>query len=342
MSTEIVPREEKQNQVVHLPHDASTFQTHLMMADMFAKSTIVPADYQGNASNCFIAIDMAARMKMSPIAVMQSLYIVYGKPAWDAKFMISCVNFCGRFSAIQYEETGEGDDRGCVAWATEKETGEVLRSTRVTIAMAKQEGWFSKKGSKWQTMPGLMLRYRSATFFARTYCPELTLGLYMADEIEDITPESRREPQRQIAKPKPAKIQQPEPEPKTTPAQDEAIAGILENIKTADSQERLKEVGKHVNNIIDEFEITNGRCEMLRKKYAERLRELKKDEVLQKCLTQIQTASSLDMLKKVSLEILEVAKKHSFDESQMLELNEAELERREILKEAANQGTENF
>jgi hypothetical protein len=118
---------------------------------------------------------------------MQNLYIVYGKPAWSSQFLISCVNASGKFSPLRYALTGTGDDLGCVAWATDR-ANEKLESPRVTIGMAKAEGWFSKNGSKWKTMPELMLRYRAATLFARLYAPELTMGIQADDEIIDITP----------------------------------------------------------------------------------------------------------------------------------------------------------
>ena len=51
--------------------------------------------------------------------------------------------------------------------------------------MAKDEGWYGKSGSKWQTMPELMLQYRAAAFFARTNCPEITMGMYTSEEYSD-------------------------------------------------------------------------------------------------------------------------------------------------------------
>jgi hypothetical protein len=128
---------------------------------------------------------MAQRIKASPLAVMQNLYIVHGKPAWSSQFLIACVNASGKFSPIRYAMSGEGETRSCTAWAVDV-TGEKLESPAVTIAMAKAEGWYSKSGSKWQTMPELMLRYRSATLFARLYCPELTMGIQTDDEVVDV------------------------------------------------------------------------------------------------------------------------------------------------------------
>jgi hypothetical protein len=50
----------------------------------------------------------------------------------------------------------------------------------------KGEGWLNKSGSKWQTMPELMFRYRCAAFFARTFCPDVLNGLQTADEVRDV------------------------------------------------------------------------------------------------------------------------------------------------------------
>lgn len=152
----------------------------------FAASSLVPAQYQGNVANCIVALEMANRMGASPLMVMQNLYIVHGNPGWSSKFLIACFNQCGRFSALRYEFTA--DRNGCRAWATEKATGERIDGPQVTIEMARAEGWSTKAGSKWKTMPELMLMYRAAAFMIRTYAPEISMGLRTDDEIIDMGP----------------------------------------------------------------------------------------------------------------------------------------------------------
>ena len=156
-------------------------------ASMLAPSDIIPDTFKNKPANVLIALEMANRMGASPFAVMQSMYIVYGNPSFSSKFLIACFNSCGRFTSIKYEFFGEpnADGYGCRAWATEKATGEVVKSIDVTISMAKAEGWYEKKGSKWKTMPQLMLQYRAATFLIRTVAPELAMGLRTDDEILD-------------------------------------------------------------------------------------------------------------------------------------------------------------
>lgn len=165
------------------------FENAQRMAKALSTSAMVPETYRGdsNMGSCLIALEMANRIGANVLSVMQNLYIVHGKPAWSSQFLIACVNASGRFSPLRYRMTGEkgSDTYGCIAWATDK-TGEKLESPEITIGIAKAEGWFAKNGSKWKTMPELMLRYRTATLFARLYAPEITLGMHTEDEVVDI------------------------------------------------------------------------------------------------------------------------------------------------------------
>lgn len=157
------------------------------VASVFAQSTLVPKHYQGNPGNCMIALNMAQRLGCDPLMAMQNLYVVHGTPAWSAQFLIATFNKCGRFSSLRYEFIGEeGDDSwGCRAVAVELSTGEKLEGPLITIALAKKEQWYGKAGSKWQTMPEQMLRYRAAAWFVRVYAPEIAMGLHMAEEMLD-------------------------------------------------------------------------------------------------------------------------------------------------------------
>jgi len=165
------------------------FENAQRMAKALCSSQMVPETYrgEGNLGSCIIALEMANRIGANVMSVMQNLYIVHGKPAWSSQFLIACVNASGKFSPLRYTMTGKAntDAQGCIAWATDK-SGERLESPEVTIGMAKAEGWFQKNGSKWKTMPELMLRYRAATLFSRLYAPELSLGIHTDDEVIDI------------------------------------------------------------------------------------------------------------------------------------------------------------
>lgn len=167
--------------------NAASFESAQRMALALVSSNIVPEQYRGkdNIGNAIVALEMAQRIGASPLAVMQNLNIIHGRPSWSSTFIIAALNSCGRFAPIRFEVTGDGDDRSCIAWTTDK-TGERLEGPPASIAMAKAEGWFAKNGSKWKTMPELMLRYRAAAFFGRLYAPDVLNGMHATEEVEDI------------------------------------------------------------------------------------------------------------------------------------------------------------
>ena len=169
---------------------AEGFELLQRQAKMFCGSSLVPQQFQGeqNFGNAIIALEMAQRMNASPLMVMQNLYIVYGNPGWSSKFLIATFNQCGRFEAIKYKETGKKgtDSQGIIAYTREKGSDEIIQGPEVTILIAKQEGWYDKKGSKWKTMPDQMLRSRAAAWLIRTTAPEISMGLQTTDEIIDV------------------------------------------------------------------------------------------------------------------------------------------------------------
>jgi len=164
------------------------FQQVQFMAESLAQSDLIPKDYQRKPANVLIALSMAERMKADPMMVMQNLYVIHGRPSWSSQFLIACVNSCGKFSALQYEFFGtpNTDEWGCSAYATELESNQIVKGPSITMAMAKAEGWYGKNGSKWKTLPELMLTYRAAAFFVRTKAPEISMGMHTEEEARDM------------------------------------------------------------------------------------------------------------------------------------------------------------
>lgn len=165
---------------------SDNFIMAMQMAKALSSSTIVPATFQRNDANCLIAIEQANRLKVSPLMVMQNLYVIQGRPSWSSKFLIAAINNSGKFDMeLQFEETKGKDGKpfSCMAWTMKN--GRRVEGMTVDMDMAKDEGWLSKNGSKWKTMPQLMLRYRAASFFSSLNCPELTMGLYTKEEMQD-------------------------------------------------------------------------------------------------------------------------------------------------------------
>lgn len=215
------PREQSMPAVTMGFGSLQSFELMQRAARLLSSSTLVPAAYRQwdekkgenpNAlANCVVSLNMAQRMGADPLMVMQNLYIVEGRPSWSSQWIIAAINGCGRFSPLRFDlkdlgpkeveyETTKWVNRErvttkhkvtvpnleCIAWAIERETGARIDSPRVSIEMAVKEGWYGKSGSKWQTMPEVMLRYRTASFFGKLYAPELLMGLQTVEEAADI------------------------------------------------------------------------------------------------------------------------------------------------------------
>lgn len=166
----------------------ATFEHAQRAAMALASSDLVPESYRGKEKigSCLLALDIANRVGASPLMVMQNLHIIHGRPSWSSTYIISALNSCGRFSPLRFKVEGTGDGMTCIASALDKSTGEVLEGPPVSIGMAKAEKWYERTGSKWKTMPDLMLRYRAAAFFGRLYAPDVLMGMQTVEEIRDV------------------------------------------------------------------------------------------------------------------------------------------------------------
>ena len=162
-----------------------SFESAQRIAASLADSALVPQAYRGQSGlpNCIVAIEIANRMGMSPFQVMQNLNVIHGRPSWSSQFIIGLIQGSNRFDGFTYNETSDS----CQCLAVLKTTGEQVSGARITMDMAKKEGW--TKNSKWQTMPEVMLRYRAASSFGRFHIPDLILGIQSVEENEVIEAE---------------------------------------------------------------------------------------------------------------------------------------------------------
>jgi hypothetical protein len=239
-----------------------SFELMQRAAKLLTASSLVPKEYQGNLPNCVIALNMATRLGADPLMVMQNLYVVHGRPSWSAQFLIACFNQCGRFSSMRYRWGGTPgtDSWSCIAYSKELATGEVIEGPEITIALAKKEGWYQKNGSKWQSIPQLMLMYRAAAWLTRTHAPEISMGLQTQEEMHDVYdaakgPDGRyavtTESLRQAAETGETHAEEPQVDKETGEIKDEAIPhfddqGAIDMIREAKTVKALGGVWKEI------------------------------------------------------------------------------------------------
>lgn len=185
--------------------DPDRLERALAQAEKLALSPLVPEHLRSNKdaaiANFVLCMDMAERLRENPLAVMQSIYFVRGKPGWNASYMISRANQSGRFkSGIRWDiKGGDGvvEASGAQRLKDYKVTSFAMLASdgsRVDAEISMQDaflqGW-TKRGkdgapSKYETMGRQMLQYRAATLLVRLYCPEVMLGYSVVEELEDV------------------------------------------------------------------------------------------------------------------------------------------------------------
>lgn len=170
--------------------EVKKFELEQRKAKAFVATDFFPAHLRkgnetANIGTAIIVLDLAQRMNIGALEVAQSIYIIHGKPSFETKFLVARLNSSGLLKGrLQTIVSPDGNSAHCEA--IDAQTGQLLKGTTITMEMARREGWLSKNGSKWQTMPELMMKYRAQSFFINEFFPEVKYGLKTSDEAEDI------------------------------------------------------------------------------------------------------------------------------------------------------------
>jgi len=189
-------------------HD--TFAQMQRIAAMYSQSDFVPDNFKGKPGNIMIAMNLAQRLGVDLFMLMQSMYIVHGRPGFEAKFMIALANARAPFEGPidwVFERFPNGKIKSCTAFAVHKINGKRYTAT-IDSEMVTMFGWDRDKKrrdggvefSKWKQMDEQMYSYRSAAFLIRKVCPEVIMGMLTTDELHEIADrehETETEPEKQ-------------------------------------------------------------------------------------------------------------------------------------------------
>lgn len=187
------------NELVALELKTKAFELEQRRASALAKCAFFPQNLRGDVASALIIYDLAERTGASVLEIAQNLYIIKDKPAFSTQYMVGRLNASGLIKSPL--KTIISDDKtSAYATAIDSASGEVLKGMTITLDIAKKEGWLGKAGSKWQTMPELMLRYRAQSFFIGEFYPQIKLGVKIKEEVDDmLISESKDESKKRVA-----------------------------------------------------------------------------------------------------------------------------------------------
>lgn len=160
----------------------SLFEQVQRAAMMLSKSNLVPTHLRGDdkVADCFLVIEQAMRWRMSPFAVAQSTYVLSGKLGYEGKLITAVVNASPRLSkSLNFEYSGKGQERQVRVYGT-------LRGEETPREVFGTVSAWKTNNKQWSEQVDQMLSYRGAREWARRHMPEVILGVYAEEELEQI------------------------------------------------------------------------------------------------------------------------------------------------------------
>lgn len=153
------------------------------LAGVISKANgMIPAAFEGKENNIFLAMQYGASVGLNPIASLQNINVIKGKPSFSGQTYAGLVRLAGHTLRI------ERDEKNMRAKCTiiRKDDPDHPTVTVFTMADAERAGLTSNPSYK--KYPMQMLTWRAVTDCARNACSELFLGVggaYTSDELSD-------------------------------------------------------------------------------------------------------------------------------------------------------------
>lgn len=161
------------------------FEVLMKAADQFAKSAIIPDSYRGKPADVFVALEWGTELGMQPMASLQNIYVVKGRPTLSAQTMAGLVKGRQDYQGMVIDSDGVKAKavvkRKLQSGVIEEHIGEF------TIQQADKANLLSK--DNWKAYPQQMLEARAIAFSMRKAYPDILAGIYTKEEVEDFGPE---------------------------------------------------------------------------------------------------------------------------------------------------------
>lgn len=154
----------------------------------------LPKHLQGSAGDCMAIIMQAANWNMNPFSVAQKTHIVNGTLGYEAQLVSAVVSSSSLLKTrISYEwegdwkavngKTDKEDSRAVIVSATIKGESEP-RTLRISMAQVGE----TRNSPLWVSDPRQQLAYLATKRWARLHAPDVLLGVYSVDELQDHEP----------------------------------------------------------------------------------------------------------------------------------------------------------
>lgn len=197
--------------------DPAAMQSMMGLADIMSKAVAtVPAHFRGKPGDCLAVVMQAMQWGMNPYAIAQKTHLVSGTLGYEAQLVNAVIisrapvksrlhfewfgdwsEIVGRF--VERESKNKKDDDGnpqkyrAPAWDIKDEAGLGVRVSatlrgesepRVLELLLTQAR--TRNSSLWVDDPKQQLAYLATKKWSRLYCPDVIMGVYTPDEMDDV------------------------------------------------------------------------------------------------------------------------------------------------------------
>ncbi|ENI8602886.1 recombinase RecT [Salmonella enterica] len=168
-------------------------------ATLMAESkATVPQHLAGNPADCLAVTMQAAQWGMNPFAVAQKTHVVNGTLGYEAQLVNAVVSSSNLLSTrLNYrwdgdwsKVNGKSDKSPSLTVTVSAVLKGEAEPRELTISMA-QAG--VRNSPLWEQDPRQQLAYLCVKRWARLHAPDVLLGVYTSDELQETTPRVERD-----------------------------------------------------------------------------------------------------------------------------------------------------
>lgn len=158
------------------------------MSKMYAASSFNSGKIRLQEGDFLLVMLKGLEVGINPMAAVDTINIIHGKPTLDAKGMLALVKSSGLLENIHIDSTAErciitikrvGNDEQIVSFTIQDartfKTTEWVNGTKQNISLADKHNWKSQ--------PEIMLKWRAITKAMREVFPDILSGLYTQEEL---------------------------------------------------------------------------------------------------------------------------------------------------------------
>lgn len=191
-----------------------------------------------------VAIMHGMEVGLTPMAALQSIAVVNGRPTIWGDGALGLVQGSGKLEAHKEEFEGDGESKKAICTVKRKGDPEIKRG-EFSVADAKKAGLWGKSGP-WTQYPSRMLMMRARGFALRDGFSDVLRGLGIAEEVQDT-------PMRDVTPPSPP--QPPMPPASSVPPEPPVVDHVADSIDADQPEDVIEgEIVTDDGEVIDDTE----------------------------------------------------------------------------------------